>query len=106
MGKKLLVLLLVLSSQIIYSQDTTVKKRYIDSLKYQLSKYTIMSYNHLNMYDRAESEKSAVKEKLSEADQYIIYLHHIDARKSRKYAVFFAGLSCLFMAITITFNNK
>lgn len=98
--------MLLLLSINTYSQDTTVRKRYIDSLKYQLSTYTIMSYNHLNMYDRSETEKYQIKEKLAEADGYINYLHESNRIRNIKYGGFFVALSCLFMTFIITSHNK
>lgn len=106
MGKILITMFLLSSFLITYSQDTTVRKRFIDSLRHELSTYTIMSYNHLNMYDRSEAEKYKIKEKLSEADEYIGYIREFNRRRNIKYGAFFAGLSCLFMTFIITSHNK
>jgi len=73
----LLFITLSLFSQTKY--DTTVRKKYIDSLKYQLSSYTMMSYNHLNMYDRAAHERDSIMRVLNYNNNFIIKLrkqHH------------------------------
>ena len=54
--------------------DTIVRKKYIDSLKYQLSSYTIMSFNHLNMYDKAMHERDSVIRRLNYNNEFIVKL--------------------------------
>ena len=83
-------------------QDTLVKKKYLDSLKYQLSLYSLTSYNHLNMYDRAETEKNKLKTKLDITDRKINILEG----KGEKIKLV-AGLILLYTLITIlTMDNK
>ena len=70
----ILFLLITLSSFSQTKYDTTIRKKYIDSLKYQLSSYTMMSYNHLNMYDRAAHERDSVMRVLNYNNNYITRL--------------------------------
>ena len=74
MRKIITILCLLLSTTVYAQRDTLVRKRYIDSLKYQLSLYSVLSYDHLNMYDKAETEKNNLKRKLDIADRNILIL--------------------------------
>ena len=81
----------------VYAQrDTLVKKRYIDSLKHQLSIYSVASYDHLNMYDRAENEKRELKNKLDIANNNVKFL--MDNRLKLKLMI---GIALLFALITL-----
>lgn len=73
--KKLIIILCIFLTITTKGQhDTIVRKKYIDSLKYQLSSYTMMSYNHLNMYDRAAHERDSVIRRLNYNNEFIVKL--------------------------------
>jgi len=58
---KILVIISLLLTLCCHAQkDTTVRKKYLDSVKNQLAAYTIGSYTYLNLYDRCENEKLAL----------------------------------------------
>lgn len=97
--KVILFSIFLIISSFSYSQskyDTLVRKRYIDSLKYQLSIYSVASFDHLNMYDRAENEKSELKKKLDIANKNVKFL--MDSRLKLK---LITGLSIFFAIITL-----
>jgi hypothetical protein len=95
--KKLITILCLLLSITVYGQrDTVVRKKYIDSLKYQLSLYSVLSYDHLNMYDKAETEKNRLKEKLNIANKNIQFL-----KDNRLKLKLITGLALLLTIITL-----
>ena len=95
--RKIITILCLLFTTTVYAQrDTLVRKRYIDSLKYQLSLYSVLSYDHLNMYDKAETEKNRLKEKLNIANKNIQFLK--DDRLKLK---LITGMALLLTVITL-----
>ena len=56
----MIIVLLMMSVCCIAQRDTTIRKKYLDSVKNQLAAYTIGSYTYLNLYDRCENEKLAL----------------------------------------------
>lgn len=56
----MIIFLLMMSVCCIAQRDTTIRKKYLDSVKNQLAAYTIGSYTYLNLYDRCENEKLAL----------------------------------------------
>ena len=80
--------------------DTIVRKKYIDSLKYQLSSYTIMSFNHLNMYDKAMHERDSVIRRLNYNNEFIVKLRKQHYKTSIKTGIAFLGVMILsFIAV-------
>lgn len=61
-----LLFLLLLAFLFSSGQDTLVRRKYLDSVKNQLAIYTVGYYTYLNMYDRCENEKLAVKRELED----------------------------------------
>ena len=65
----LIIILLIVSTSCIAQRDTTIRKKYLDSVKNQLAAYTIGSYTYLNLYDRCENEKLALNKKIDDLDE-------------------------------------
>jgi hypothetical protein len=64
----MIIVLLIVSTGCIAQRDTTIRKKYLDSVKNQLAAYTIGSYTYLNLYDRCENEKLAKDAKIASFD--------------------------------------
>jgi hypothetical protein len=59
--KQLIFILLFLFTIIFsYGQDTTVRRRYLDSIKNQLALHATGYYTYLNLYDRSENERRKI----------------------------------------------
>lgn len=46
-----------------HGQDTTIRKKYFDSLRNQLAIYTVGSYTNLDLYNKAVQEKNDIQDK-------------------------------------------
>ena len=92
--RKQLVALLLFLSVVLFShgQDTIVKKRYLDSIKNQLAIYTVSSYTHLNLYDRAESERLRVQVELDKTKNTLDYVVWRRRRENFNYSISFLFL--------------
>jgi hypothetical protein len=100
------LLIFVLSTS--YSQvkyDTTVRKKYLDSLKYQLSLYTLSSYTYLNMYDRSENQKDSVIRRLNSTEQYITRYRQYHRRSNIRSGLLILGLMISSFIAIIKFSN-
>jgi hypothetical protein len=95
--KKLIIILCLLLPITVWGQhDTLVRKKYIDSLKHQLAIYSVTSYNHLNMYDKAETEKNKLKKTLDTTDKKVSILKDNSTKVK-----LIAGLVLLYALITL-----
>ena len=81
--KKRLVFVLLLLFSVVFSngQDTTVRRKYLDSVKNQLAMYTVSSYTHLELYNKTIAERNSIQadyDRVKELnDQY-------EARRNRR----------------------
>lgn len=88
-----------------YAGDTTVSKRYLDSVKNQLAIYTVTSYTHLNLYDRSQEEfrKLAIKYQIGQ-DQFTNLIRR-RRRDNINYGISFIFLMTLSFITVIQFNK-
>lgn len=107
--KKIITLILFFSFSLpLYSQtkyDTLVRKKYIDSLKYQLSLYKVSSFNHLNLYNIAENRKDSIHQQLNIAENYIYKMEQINKRKNISYGIAGAALMILSFIGIVSFSQ-
>lgn len=101
--KKQLAILFLLIFVVLFSggQDTLVRKKYLDSVKNQLAIYTVTSYTHLNLYDKAENEKIQIQAELDRTRGTLNYIMWRRRRENLNYGIafiFLMGLS--FFAVT------
>lgn len=106
--KTVITFLFLLISITSYTQskyDTTVRKKYIDSLKYQLSSYTMMSFNHLNMYDRMAHERDSVIRRLDYTNDLIIKLRKQQYRTNIKTGIAVLGLMAISFVMVVQLSK-
>jgi len=98
----ILLLLLLLSIIFSYGQDTTIRKKYLDSVKNQLAAYTVSSYTHLKMYNDCQENKNLLEVDLKRAKQDIEY---VVRKKRNQSAAYVISLICL-MGLSFFITTK
>ena len=74
--KKLLIIILLMSTQC-YSQEITVRKKYLDSVKNQLAIYITSTYSLMNSQEQCLNEKEKLTVTLDEVNMsYLKYKKH------------------------------
>lgn len=79
--KLLFTLLLSLVVGLSNGQDTTVRRKYLDSVKNQLAIYTVSSYTNLTLYNKGIEEKNAMQQ---EYDRVKELNEEYTSRKNRR----------------------
>lgn len=103
--KLIIVLLFLLTFIFSNGQDTSIRKKYLDSIKNQLAIYTVTSYTHLNMYDKSENEKLRIQ---TELERYKKSFDHVGWKRRRenlRIGVAFLGMMIMSFVMVIKFSN-
>ena len=92
--RKQLVLLLLLLVIVTFGKgqktDTTVKKRYLDSVKNQLALHATGYYTYLNLYERSENDRKKVYVSLQAVKNELKYTEEAWKKQNTLHGVFFA----------------
>lgn len=105
--KKRLVFVLLLSLIVSLSngQDTTVRKRYLDSVKNQLALHITGYYTYLNLYERSENDRKRIYVTLQATQNELAYTQEAWKKQNTLHGVFF-GLVGIFSILMIYILKK
>ena len=97
----MIIVLLMMSVCCIAQRDTTIRKKYLDSVKNQLAAYTIGSYTYLNLYDRCENEKLALNKKIDDLEERMFII-----KKRRTRSITYILVATFMSELIFCFNIK
>ena len=105
--KRRLVLILLFSLTVIFSygQDTTVRRRYLDSVKNQLALHMTGYYTYLNLFERAENDRKKIYTTLQATKNELAYTQDAWKRQNTLHGAFF-GLVGIFSIVMIYILKK
>ena len=99
--KKRLVLILLFSLTVIFSygQDTTVRRKYLDSVKNQLALHVTGYYTYLNLFERAENDRKKIYITLQATQNKLTDTEEAWKRQNTLHGIFFVvvGLTSMLM---------
>jgi hypothetical protein len=99
--KRRLVLILLFSLTVIFSngQDTTVRRRYLDSVKNQLALHMTGYYTYLNLFERAENDRKKIYITLQATQNKLANTEEAWKRQNTLHGIFFVvvGLTSMLM---------
>lgn len=82
-----------------HSQDTTIRRRYLDSVKNQLALHMTGYYTYLNLYERSENDRKKIYTTLQATQSELAYTQEAWKKQNTLHGVFFAlaGLMSIVM---------
>jgi hypothetical protein len=84
------ILLLLLTVIFSYGQDTTIRRRYLDSVKNQLALHMTGYYTYLNLYERSENDRKKIYMSLQATQNELAYTQEAWKKQNTLHGVFFA----------------
>lgn len=88
------------------TRDTTVRKKYLDSLKNELAIYTVSSYQYLNWYDRSQEELRKSNERYEIGQKQFNYLQQRKKRENITYGIAIGFLMIMSFTGIIMFSKN
>ncbi len=73
-----------------HGQDTTVRRRYLDSVKNQLALHMTGYYTYLNLYERSENDRKKIYTTLQATQNELAYTQEAWKKQNTLHGVFFA----------------
>lgn len=88
------------------TKDTTVRKKYLDSLKNELAIYTVSSYQYLNWYDRSQEELRKSNQRYQIGQQQFNYLLYRRKRENISYGIAIGFLMIMSFTGIVMFSKN
>jgi hypothetical protein len=105
--KQLIFILLFLFTIIFsYGQDTTVRRRYLDSIKNQLALHATGYYTYLNLYDRSENERRKIHITLQATQNILTGVEEAWRKQNLLHGVVFVLIGIASMSMIYILNIK
>lgn len=86
-------------------QDTTVRKRYLDSVKNQLALHMTGYYTYLNLFERAENDRKKIYTTLQATKNDLANIEEAWRRQNKLHGALF-GVIGVFSMVMIYILNK
>jgi hypothetical protein len=99
--KKRWILVLLFLLTVIFSngQDTTIRKRYLDSVKNQLALHVTGYYTYLNLFERAENDRKKIYITLQAIQNKLQYTEDAWKKQNTMHGIFFGLVGIMSMVM-------
>lgn len=95
----LFLILILLIPHTSISQEKMYRKKYVDSLRHELSLYQLSSYNHLAFYNRCEDERKDLVTEINRLETTQYKMRKRAIHQNIMYGGFFGGICIMFLII-------
>lgn len=82
-----------------HGQDTTIRKRYLDSVKNQLALHMTGYYTYLNLYERSENDRKKIYVTLQATKNELGYTEEAWKKQNTLHGVFFGLVGVMSMVM-------
>lgn len=104
--KQLIFILLFLFTILFsYGQDTTIRRRYLDSVKNQLALHVTGYYTYLNLYDRSENDRRKINLALQATQRRLESVEDAWRRQNILHGIFFGFIGIMSMVMIYIFKE-